>query len=211
MEEFPSNSYHNPKVTQKTAKPTAKTKLAPVVTGDVVVAPTSPVKKFGRAFFGGHIRDVIRFVASDVLLPSAKNLFVDMANKGVDRMVYGDRPSPRQTTNRLTPRMSYNSVARQTASVMLPDQPPLNQRLNGRRMDVGEIVLSSRGEAEAVLDGLMSVIETHDAASLADLYDLLRLPSAYTDNNWGWTNLATASITQVRQGFLLSLPQAIAL
>lgn len=213
--ETPSNSYHTqPQVTggskQGKLGRTGKQKLEAVVSNDVTITPPSPVKKFGSAFFGGHIKDVFRFLLIDVLLPSGKNLFVDLANKGVDRMVYGDRPSARQSTNRLAPRMSYNGVA-QSQTVMLPGQPPLANRGISSRMDLGEIILSSRSEAEMVLERLMDVIGTHDVTSVADLYDLLNLPAPYSSNNWGWTNLSSSTITQVRQGFLLSLPQAMAL
>ena len=46
---------------------------------------------------------------------------------------------------------------------------------------------------------------------IADLYDLVGMDSNYTDNRYGWTNLRSAQVVRVRDGYLLKLPKALPL
>jgi len=89
---------------------------------------------------------------------------------------------------------------------MLPDQPPLHSPR--RPHNVHEIILISREDAETVLERLVDIIDKYDVASVADLHDLVGLPTTYVDNKWGWTNLAQVDIRQIREGFLIDLPSA---
>jgi len=70
-----------------------------------------------------------------------------------------------------------------------------------------DIILRTRGEGEAVIASLSDLIEDYGVASVADLYDLVGITGSFTDNKYGWTNLRTASVTRVRDGFLLNLPR----
>lgn len=74
--------------------------------------------------------------------------------------------------------------------------------------DFGEIVLSSRGEAEEVLDQLIEIISQYQQASVSDLYAMVGISPAYTDQKYGWTDLRGANAQPVRGGsYLLNLPQ----
>jgi hypothetical protein len=78
--------------------------------------------------------------------------------------------------------------------------------------DFNEIVLESRGEAEQVIDQLIEIISQYQAASVADLYALVGVTSAYTDGKYGWTDLRGAGVSHVRGGlYLLNLPKPIPL
>lgn len=68
------------------------------------------------------------------------------------------------------------------------------------------MILVSRDEAQLVLDTLIDIIDTYEFASVADLYDLAGLPTTYVDNKWGWGSLQYAEVRQVREGYLLDLP-----
>lgn len=90
---------------------------------------------------------------------------------------------------------------------MLPDQPPFGGR--GRKTQaIGEIILSTRKEAEDVLERLNDLIDKFDVASVADLCEITGLPSSYTDNNWGWSNLTFVKVRQIREGFVIDFPPA---
>ncbi len=52
------------------------------------------------------------------------------------------------------------------------------------------------------------IIETYEVASVADLQDLVGLPSSHVDNKWGWINLHDVQIRQIREGYVIDLPQA---
>ena len=76
------------------------------------------------------------------------------------------------------------------------------------RLNFDDIILESRGEAEEVLSHLLELVENYGVASVADLYELVGITGSFTDNKYGWTNLSTASVSRVRDGYLLNLPNA---
>lgn len=70
-----------------------------------------------------------------------------------------------------------------------------------------EIVLSTRVEAEEVIDRLMDLISRYQSASVADLYELVGEPKTHIDEKWGWTDLREATYTKLRNGYVLDLPK----
>lgn len=179
-----------------------KEKVQPVVTGEVIVKKKSWGEKFKGIFFGGDAKNALRYIAADVFLPTVRNLLVDATTKGVERMVYGDSPSQRRRPTTYGARIQYNAPI-QRDRAYLPDQP---RSLRPVRKDTNDLVLASREEAELVLERLIDIVDKYRVASLADLYDLVGLPSSHVDNKWGWTYLNNTEIRQVRDGYLLDLP-----
>lgn len=206
--DYQSNSHKNAeKNTPKKQLP--EKKVEKIISGEVVHKKKPLGRRFKEVFFGGEFSNAARYIAADVLLPALRNLVVDSVEMGIKRMVYGDSMGRRRSTqNEYRPRVQYNNpIARNRDprdSVYIPDQPPHPYRQN--RAEANEIIISSREEAMAVLERLMDITDNYDVASLADLYDLVGLPSSHTDNKWGWTNLANVEIRQVREGYLLVLP-----
>lgn len=208
MEQFPSNSNHPP--TDKKERPT----LEKVVTGEVVSRPPSLGKKFKSVFISSDFRGARDYIFVDVILPALKNMIVDSSSKWVERVIYGET-GRRRPSEPGRPRVTYNAPQRYNPNrydpnrgVAIPDQAP---HIRQARRDPGEIILSTRAEAETVLERLTDLIDNFDAASLQDLNELVGLPSSYIDNKWGWTNLASSDIQQVREGYLLLLPRVEAL
>lgn len=206
MEAFPSNSH---KVTDKSKKVPKKERpeLKKIVSGEVIKRKRPLGQRIKGVFFGGEFKDAVRYISRDVLLPAFKNLIVDATSKGVERVIYGETAPRRRPLDLGRPRFQYNQPVDRgytPRSAMLPDQPPIAQ--SRRSIQPNEIVLQTRDDAEAVLEQLGNLIEKYEAASVADLNELLGLPSVYTDNNWGWTTLGFSGIQQVRDGYLLVLP-----
>ena len=75
------------------------------------------------------------------------------------------------------------------------------------RFDFDEIILTSRAEAEEVIDRLFDMVSQWSRASVSDLYALVGFKSEHTDEKWGWTNLRGAGVSRVRGGYLLDLPE----
>ena len=55
------------------------------------------------------------------------------------------------------------------------------------------------------------LIEHYGIVSVADLYDLVGITGSYTDNKYGWTDIRTAQVVRVRDGYKIKLPRAIPL
>lgn len=193
-----------------TETPKPDKKVERVITTEVVRKPKTISRKFKDVFFGGDAKQAARYISTDVLLPALRNLIVDMTSKGIERIVYGDtrRRIPYQRTD-YTSRYYVNNPLTQRPMPMdprdranLPDQPRVRQN----RHEMNDIILTSREEADLVLERLNDILENYQVVSLADLYVLLGLETSFIDNKWGWTYLNNATVRQIRQGYLLELP-----
>ena len=165
-------------------------------------------KQFSETFVAGDAKTAVRYVVFDVLIPAAKDMIAEAGAQGIEKLIFGDtRRGGRGTTpppSGPTGYVNYNRYAMQSRQTA-PQRAISRQ---GRaRHDFDEIVLSARVEAEEVIDRLFEVVSQYGSATVADLYELVGLPSEHTDNKWGWTALRGAGVSRVRGGFLLDLPE----
>lgn len=175
-----------------------------VVTGEVVKRKKPLGKKIAETFAGDDAQNVGQYILFDVIIPAAKSMISDAVSQGIERMLFGD--SKRRTTNGGS-RPGYTSYNKMYSR----DSDRTDGRSISRRAraahDFDEIILTSRGEAEEVLDRLTDLIENYDVATVSDLYDLVGITGSFTDDKWGWTSLAGAGVSRVREGYLLNLPK----
>lgn len=211
--EFPSNSKNVSSKKTAAAKKEAEPKVVPkVVQGSVTKKKTPLGRKFRKLFISGDDnRSIMDHVFNEMLIPAAKELFLDSLNMGLERKLFGEVRSSRarryggpvvggQTQYN---RMHGGSVRHDPRA---PAGPSISNR--GRRMhDFGEIVLEQRVEAVAVIDTLFSLLERYHTVTVADLYDAVGLESNFTDQRWGWTDLRGSDVQYTRDGYLLVLPQ----
>lgn len=197
---FPGNS--------KSPKKTERKQLTRVTTSDPVQRKTPLGKKIASTFAGDDAKSVGIYILFDVVIPAVKAMMSDAASQGIDRLLFGDV----RNRNRGGSRTDYNKIYNGGTTVRYgrsPEETPrraMSQR--GRAThDFDEIVLESRGEAEEVLDILQSSIDQYDTATVSDLYALVGITGSFTDDKWGWTNLIDASVSHVREGYLLNLPK----
>lgn len=195
MEEYKSNSY--------ASKAAAKNELAekPKI-GKVVKGSAKARKKgfFEKIFTSEEATNAKASIKQDVIIPSIKKIIFDT----IERIIYPDsRDRGRRST---ADRFSYNNVYNNTNR---REQTPITRTAGGYSYD--EVSFESRGDAEAVLDRLCEVVGTYGQVSIADLYEMAELPSRYTDNNYGWKDLGSASVERVRDGYMLKLPRAVPL
>lgn len=210
MDAFPGNS--NKGNEQKKPKAPSEKKVEKITTGEVITRKKPLGSRIKAMLFGADLKSVAKYVAGDVLLPALKNMAVDTIEQGAKRAIYGDSPSIRRRPmdgNR--PRVSYNSPIDRTYSrqpgVMLPHQPPYYAQ-NRRQQTVGDIILSSRNEAEMVVERMKDILDQYDTVSVADLYELVGLPSSHVDHVWGWNDLGYINVRQIREGYVIDLPAA---
>lgn len=227
VDEFPSNSH-----TGKEAKttPQAQTqsrtakdpkKVERITTGEVMQRKKPLTKRAKELFFGGDARGAFGFVAMSVLIPAAKDMVADAGREVIERLVFGESTGPR--------RGGYRGATGPVGHTRYDGQfrpggysPPGWQRPQDPRREVSqrarslhafdEIILESRGEAEQVIETLFEMVSQYQQATVADLYELVGITSAYTDNKYGWTDMRGSGVQHVRGGaYLLNLPKPIAL
>ena len=184
-----------------------KEKNVKVVTTSAKIQKPSLMNKLVSTFVGEDIEDVSSYVIHDVVIPSVKNMFFD----GLETLFFG-RPRAGRRGNTVNTRkanmgsgyVSYNNVSKRDI------EPPRSMQPAAAHL-FSDIVIETRPDAEAVIMLLADLIDDYGEASVADLYSAVAITPQYTDHNYGWTNLATASVKRVRHGYLLNLPKPIAL
>lgn len=173
-------------------------RVSKVVSGGVKAKKKSEAAKLGDTLKDG-LKDAKTYLVKDVLIPSAKKLFVDLVKNGADILAYGSaKPSGGRN---VVDKVSYS---RYWDKGVRTEEPRARSRF-----DYDEILFNSRGDAEMVLDSLDNLIATYGHARVSDLYDLVDISCDYTYQNYGWENLGTARVVGTRDGFVLDMPRAV--
>ena len=179
-----------------------KKRVEKVVTGKVKTKKNE-IRKFTDIFIAEDIGSVKEYVVHDILIPTVKKAFYDVFVGGLDMALFGGRGGGRRRSN--AERVSYNDYS----SGNRRDDRRYDSRSRSA-LDYDDIVLSTRGEAEAVLSSMGDIMDQYDGiVSVADLYDLVGETAPHTANKYGWTNLRNADVVRVRDGYWLKLPKAL--
>lgn len=199
MAEYPNNS-HSAREKPDAATGTSDKKLGKVVTGAAKTRKKSEVRKFANIFVPEDTENVKSYILTDVIIPGIKNAIADV----VSIMLFGD-------SGRIGGRKDGRS---RVAYQKYYDDRRDDRREYGRPRAAGfeydDIIFETRGDADLVLDQLESAIANYGLASVADLYDLAGITCRnYTANRYGWTDIQSAKVIRVRDGYTLQLPRTV--
>ena len=202
MEDYKSNSHKSKEVAKV---PAERKKLDKVVSGDVKVKKKSGVHKFTDVFISEDVSNVKTYILMDVLVPAIKKAVSDIVTNGIDMILYGGNGgSKKRSTNGSY--ISYNNYSDRRR-----ESHSYGTTTTRSGYSYDEISIPSRGEAEEVLTRMDELIETYGIVSVADFYDLVGITGEYTDNKYGWTNIRSAEVVRVRDGYVIKLPKALPL
>lgn len=202
MEEYKPNSH---KSKEAKAENTPDKKVEKVVTGSVTTKKKNNVSKFADVFITEDIQNVKSYILLDVLLPSLKKAISDIVTNGIDILLYGESGRNKKTSS--ASKVSYRSYydkgndRRENASARVR---------NG--FDYDDLIFNTRGDAELVLSSMDEAIEKYGVVSVGDLYDLADVTTRnYMVHEYGWTNIRSASVIRVKDGYMIKLPRAVPL
>lgn len=199
-EEYKSNS-HRSKEQQENAAPEKRTEK--VVNGIVKQRKKTGLSRAADTFLPGDVNSVKSYILMDVLVPSIKRAISDIVCNGIN-MLLGE-PNRGRNGNAGT-KVSYRSYYQDK-----DDRPAYNRPRVQAQYSYDDIIFDNRGDAEAVLDRMEELLDRFDVVSVADLFDLAGISCQYTDNKYGWTDLRSAHVERVRDGYVISLPRATSL
>lgn len=207
MEAFPANSR---KAKTPVLKKEDKPKIEKVIEGEVLRRKKPLGKRIAETFGAADMKSVGGFVLLDVLVPAAKDMVADAISQGIERMLFGEARSTSRRPHKPYSNNGFVSYNRYSPSTNR-DNPPFKPSSPSRRArsshDFDEIILETRVEAEEVIDRLFDLVNKYEAATVADLYELVGVQGSYTDAKWGWIDIRGAGITRIRNGYLLDLPR----
>lgn len=208
VEDFPSNSQRRqlPRKEEAETKNISKKRIDKVVEGQVVRRKKPLGKKLRETFLGGGDRSIAEFVFQDVIVPNIKDMLFEANQQAMERMLYpGSEPRPFRRRDPRRGHTNYNGISRGPARDR-DEERSMSRRARANH-DFGEIILPTRPEAEAVLEGLFAVLEEYDVVAVSDLYEMVGISSQFTDRKWGWVDLRGSDIRRIREGWLLDLPR----
>lgn len=190
------------------------------------VVSASP-KKVKRSLFSRLISGIVGpegassiggYVNQEIIKPAIKNIIVDAVTSGINMVMYGDRGVPSRgggQGNMYRPRTNYSgnystrpSSERSYSREPISEPRPTTALANTSRYGVDEYLIADRYDASHVLTTLTECADRYGMVSIADYYDLIKVPSNFTDNSYGWTHEAilAARILPVRGGYIIKFP-----
>lgn len=163
------------------------------------------MRKLSDVFISEDVGNVKNYILMDVIVPSVKKALYDLVVGALDMTLYGGRGGggKRPTADKVSYR-DYNGVSQR-------DGRSYNTTRTASGYSYDDIIVDSRGEAEAVIMRMDEIMEEYEQVRVADLYDLVGISGNYTDNNYGWTNIRNAEVVRVRDGYKIKMPRAIPL
>lgn len=197
MEDYKPNSN---KFKEEQKQRESDKKIEKVVTGKVITRKKSKVSRFLGEFISEDARSVKSYVLGEVLIPAIKKAISDIVTDGIDIILYGESggKNKRSAADRVSYRNYYdrNDSYRRSTPIY-------------SSYSYDNIILETRGEAEEVLARMDELISVYGLVRVADLKDLVGITGNYTDNKYGWTNITSAEVVRVRDGFTIKMPRAM--
>jgi hypothetical protein len=181
-------------------------KVERVTTAEPIRRKKGLAHKFKSIFFGGDPRSTMNFIVQSVLIPAAKDMIIDAAREGVEKLVRGDSyRRHRPPSSGASGYVAYNRMGPSRGPIREPESRTMSRNARAKH-DFDEIVLQSRAEAEEVIERMFDICAKYDTATVSDLYDLVGIRSTHVDHKWGWSDMRGAGVARVRDGYLLELP-----
>lgn len=178
----------------------AKEKKEIVSVAKARVKRESTAKKVVGEIIREDARSVGETVLWDVIIPTVKNLISDAVTRGIESMLYGGDSRPRS-------RSSYSDYSGYSRPKGTQDRPAERRKRRSARHaepERNEIIFDTRSDANDVIDRMSDLIDQYGQVSLADLNALIGASSNFIDDNWGWTDMGSFDVRQVRDGFMLT-------
>lgn len=206
MDNFPRNSYEQKpeKEEPKEEKPALQ-----LVKGPVIRRKKPLGVRFQEMLLGGDTKGVFEYVMNDVLVPAFKDMVSDAVRESIDRMMFGESRGNRRSSSRSggftngSTQINYNRYS----GPKRDERHSSLSRIARASHNFDDIIMSTRAEAENVIEELRNIVEEYGQASVRHLYELVDEDAHSTDEKWGWFDLRHANVSRVSNGYRLNLPR----
>lgn len=181
-----------------------------VISGKARLRKKPVGRKFRDTFFGGgDARGVGGFLMLDVIVPALQETFVDAIIQGAERAVFGEATSRARGSRGSRGSRGYHGRFEGNRSRSRDGEREESRTRSSRSsMDIGEIVVDTRVEADEVIDTLFSIISEYEVATVADLFSMIGEDTTPTDRRWGWEDIRPCEAVRLRSGeYLIDLPK----
>ena len=198
MSTYPGNS-HKSKDVKKTA-PTDEKKIQKRVSKPAKTKKKGELRKIAEEFIVDDVKNIKTYVITEVLIPTIKDTIWDILTNTLDMFLFNGTKDHRKR-GKSSPKISYRDYYDSK------NDRGRNYEIRDR-FDYDDLEFDSRGEADAVLTGMLETIDQYGVVSVADMYDMADVTAPYTGNRYGWTSLRNAEVVRVRNAYIIKLPKA---
>lgn len=182
-------------------------KVEKIISGSAKSKKPNEIQKIAGVFMSEDIENVKSYILMDVLVPAIKKAISDIVTNGIDMALYGEDAGSRRKKSSAS-KVSYGGYYERDRENRSTRGSTIRTRTNYNYED---IVLDNRGDAEEVLLRMDELISTYGMVSVADFYDLVGITGNYTDNKYGWSDIRSATVVRVRDGYVIKMPRATVL
>lgn len=236
-EQYPSNSHSSrmskPSVPVSPAKPTQqqpqpqsddRPKAEKAIEGTAVVKKKTLGDKFKGIFTSVSPKEVFDDVVDKAVIPGIKGILMDAGERALDRWFgsgTGNTPGRAAARTMVTnvANVAYNKFSTPnnvTPTTIRPTDPRPQVAMSRRgqaMFDFDELEFATRRDASIILDLMYDRLQNYGSVSVAEFYGWADVRGHFTDNNYGWRDLAGSGPTRnPRTGrFTLNLPEPILL
>lgn len=196
MNVYPGNS-HKLKADEKPVEKNGEKKIKKVVKKPARTKKKSELRKFANEFIVDDVKNIKTYVITDVLIPTIKDTIWDIFTNTLDMFLFNGSKEHRgrKKGTKISYRDYYDSSSKNRSREIRD------------RFDFDDLEFDSRSEADAVLTGMLEVLDNYDVVTVSDMYDLADVTAPYTANRYGWTTLRTAEVVRVRNAYIIKLPR----
>lgn len=196
-----SKTYHREEEKRKERK-----KVDPIKRhGKIVSTKKSFGKRMWDLFVGQDPKEMVTHFIYDVLIPGIKYAVLDGISVALTGEMFDGRR--RSSGGRYDYRGSYGKS--RYGSVSSSKKRNSDGYERNERVDYRNIKLDNRYDAEELVSRMKDRIYDTGSVSIAEMFDMLELPSRFTDNDWGWKDERDIGIRVSGRSFLIDVAEAI--
>lgn len=205
MTEYQSNSHRSKELQKVESAAPAERKVQKVISSGQAKTRVNNGRKLADIFISEDAANIKSYIFMDVLVPAIKKAISDIVTDGVSMLLYGGKGSGRSADRvSAAPKVSYRNY--------YDDGRDRRDGYTARvRFDYADVSFPSRGDAEAALSQMCEILDRYPFVTVADLYEMagLERECPHTANKYGWTNLRSADVVRVSDGYIIKLPKAM--
>jgi hypothetical protein len=198
-QQFKSNTHHAKKAAAIDAGTGEKKEIKKVVKGIAKTKSKSKIHKLTDIFVSEDASNVKSYLVSDILVPMVKKGIMG----ALDMMLNGGHVNYDGSRRSTGARVSYGGFFDDARNTRRDDRTP---RV---RFDYDDIEYPTKGDAEAVLDGMYDALNNYGFVSVGDMYDMSDITAPHTANRFGWYKLQGAHTARSGSGYIIVLPKAV--
>lgn len=186
MENYPSNSH----------KSREEQKRSPVIE-NAQTMKRNHFQKIADMFLADDIDNIKKYVVREIVVPGIKGALL-----GTVEALLGVKSSSTKASTISTTKTPYYKYSASEESVPFSSY--------NRPEDYADPIVNSMRDAQRIMQEMNEIMGEYHFVTILQLYNACHLPTRWTDNSFGWTDLSNVHIVQLHDGrFRIKMPRPV--